>query len=177
MSTPSEVQPVGSSSSGRESGRTVSEWYRVAVNGSGRPASTPAPAVVHARGLAVAQLGRALDDRAERLAQGLVAEADAEHRAPGGRAALDDLDAASGVGRCPRTGADQHAVGLVREGHDVGGVVATHHRLGPELREVLDEVVDEAVVVVDDEDPHGAQPTVRPGGAGRTAEGLGYRGR
>ena len=33
---------------------------------------------------------------------------------------------------------------------DVDGVVADHDRLGAELAEVLDEVVDEAVVVVDD---------------------------
>src|SRR4029450_1007309 len=32
-------------------------------------------------------------------------------------------------------------------------VVAPHHRIGPQLAQVLDEVVDEAVVVVDDEDP------------------------
>jgi SAM-dependent methyltransferase len=35
------------------------------------------------------------------------------------------------------------------------GVVAAHHGLGPELTQVLDQVVDERVVVVDDEDPAG----------------------
>ena len=34
-------------------------------------------------------------------------------------------------------------------------VVAVHDRLGAELAQVLDEVVDERVVVVDDEDPGG----------------------
>ena len=57
---------------------------------------------------------------------------------------------------------------------DVDGVVAEDHGLGPELAQLLDEVVDERVVVVDDEDPGpmgativpGSGPPERPAGAG-----------
>ena len=43
MTRPWAVSPVTSSTSGRPSRSTTSEWYRVAANGTGSPASTPAP--------------------------------------------------------------------------------------------------------------------------------------
>ncbi|OLT03438.1 hypothetical protein BJF90_25235 [Pseudonocardia sp. CNS-004] len=43
MITPPSVRPVTSNSAGSVSGRIDSEWYRVATNGSGRPARTPVP--------------------------------------------------------------------------------------------------------------------------------------
>ncbi len=43
ITIPEAVRPVTSKVSGTVSGSTVSEWYRVAVNGLGRPAKTPAP--------------------------------------------------------------------------------------------------------------------------------------
>ena len=54
------------------------------------------------------------------------------------------------------TGAGRHEHGVGRQVDClVEGqlVVAVHERLGPQLAQVLDEVVDEAVVVVDDQDP------------------------
>ena len=43
MTTPSVDVAVTSSAAGTESGRTTSEWYRVATNGLGRPAKMPYP--------------------------------------------------------------------------------------------------------------------------------------
>jgi len=46
MTTPSSVSAVISSTSGTDARSTTSEWYRVAVNGSGSPANTPLPSCV-----------------------------------------------------------------------------------------------------------------------------------
>ena len=46
---------------------------------------------------------------------------------------------------------------------DVDGVVAEDDRVGPELAQLLDQVVDEGVVVVDDQDPGSHGPTMRTG--------------
>ena len=62
-----------------------------------------------------------------------------------------EAPARSGV---PGPGADEHAVERA-ELVEVDLVVAAHGDLGPELGEVLHEVVDEAVVVVDHEHAHG----------------------
>jgi hypothetical protein len=43
ITIPDGVRPVTSSSAGTEPDSTASEWYRVAVNGEGSPASTPTP--------------------------------------------------------------------------------------------------------------------------------------
>jgi serine/threonine-protein kinase len=117
------------------------------------------PLVVDQGGLAVAQLRGALDDGPVDRAEGLVTQADPEHRPADRGAAADDRGAGARVLGRPGTGTDQHAVDLVDEIDQAVDVVAPHHRLRAELGEVLDEVVDEAVVVVDDEDPH--RPSVR----------------
>ena len=41
---------------------------------------------------------------------------------------------------------------------ELGGVIAPHGAVLAEFTQVLDQVVDEAVVVVDDEDAHGVHP-------------------
>ena len=46
-------------------------------------------------------------------------------------------------------------------GH-VDGVVAVDHRVGAELAQLLDQVVDEGVVVVDDEHPGSHGPAIVP---------------
>ena len=58
---------------------------------------------------------------------------------------------------------DEHGVGPLRPdaGH-VDGVVAEHDRVGPELAQLLDQVVDEGVVVVDDQHPGSHGPTIVP---------------
>ena len=54
-----------------------------------------------------------------------------------------------------RTGRQQDAVGCERHRLGDGHLVVAHHdRVGAELAEVLDEVVDEAVIAVDDEHAH-----------------------
>ena len=67
--------------------------------------------------------------------------------------------------RGPRAGADQDGVDVV-ELVEVDLVVAPDRGVRAELGEVLDEVVDEAVVVVDDEDAHPIHPIF---GAARAA--------
>src|SRR4051812_27630644 len=90
---------------------------------------------------------------AERLGERLVAEADAQRRHAGLGEAPHRLHRDAGLVRRARPRRDDHAVRPAREQRvDVLDVVAHHLELGPQLAEVLDEVVGEGVVVVDDED-------------------------
>src|SRR4051794_29235661 len=100
------------------------------------------------------------DDRAaERLHERLVAEADAERRHARLGEAAHDLDRHAGLVRRARPGRDDHAVeALLEQLVDLRRVVAHGHRLGPQLAQVLDEVVGERVVVVDHQAPHGHPP-------------------
>jgi hypothetical protein len=91
---------------------------------------------------------------AESLPDGLVAEADAK----GGNTLTDFLDQ---LYRDPRlfrragTRRDHYPIRVERGDllrRDL--VVAPHEDLGPELPEILDQVVRKGVVVVYDEDPH-----------------------
>ena len=92
---------------------------------------------------------------AERLDQRLVAEADPQHRRPRLGEGADRLDRDAGLGRRAGAGRDDEAVGAAPEQLvDRGAVVADHLDLRPQLAQVLDQVVGEAVVVVDDEDLH-----------------------
>jgi hypothetical protein len=107
------------------------------------------------RGLAVHELVGVGDGCAEGFGDRLVTEADAEQGLAGGERCGDDRHADS----CRRGGArswgEQHSV-VVREtcGHVIHAecVVAQHLGLSAELQQVAVERVDEAVVVVDDED-------------------------
>jgi hypothetical protein len=122
------------------------------VSGLGRPANRPV----------VLDLGRLAVDRdvaddlaAERLHERLVAEADAERRDPGLGEAAHDLDRHPGLVRRARAGRhDDAVVAVLEQVVDRRRVVAHRHRLGPELTQVLDEVVGERVVVVDHQDFH-----------------------
>ena len=104
------------------------------------------------------QLRRPHDPAAEHLADGLVAEADAEHGHHPGEG-LDARAGDAGVFGPARARGEQHGVGRGRRLVDRERVVAVHDRLGAQLTQVLDEVVDEAVVVVDHEHAHGASVT------------------
>src|SRR4051794_12067908 len=100
---------------------------------------------------------RVADDlAAERLAERLVAQADAEH----GDAALGEranrLDRDARLVRRARPGRDDNAVGLALE-HALL-VVAPHLDLRTQLAQVLDQVVCEGVVVVDHEHLHAQSP-------------------
>ena len=91
-----------------------------------------------------------------RLHERLVAEAYAERWDPGGREAADRLERDPGLVRGARPRRDDHPViATEQQLLDRRVVVAHDLELGAELAQVLDEVVGEAVVVVDDEDPHG----------------------
>ena len=90
---------------------------------------------------------------AEGLRDRLMAQADAEDRGArlGGGAHHRHGDA--GAGRACRARGEQHpGDSEVGEFVDVDGVVAPHDAPDAQLPEVLDQVVDEAVEVVDDED-------------------------
>ena len=131
----------------------------------GQPGEHAGVVVADQRGLAVHDLGRPHDVAAEHLADALVAEAHAE--APGARPAkcADDLVRQAGVLGAAGPGLMSTPSGssstICVEGERVAAV---HERLGAELAQVLDEVVDERVVVVDDEDPgaHGAAQGTGP---------------
>src|SRR5262245_2066312 len=120
-----------------------------------------AAAVVADRGrLAVHLRLRARDRRAVRLADRLVAEADAEDRR--GRAEpLDDLQRHARLIRIARAGGDHDALGTLGDDRVAADRVVAHDlQRRTQLAEVLDEVVREGVVVVDDED-HRSVPAAR----------------
>src|SRR4051794_19199452 len=95
------------------------------------------------------------DPAAEGLDQRLVAQTDAEDRRPLLGEGAHRLDRYAGLRRCAGAGGDHQAVGAALEQlADLGPVVADDLHLGAELPQVLDEVVGEAVVVVDDESLH-----------------------
>src|SRR5262249_41220477 len=108
--------------------------------------------MVHLGELAMHRRGRAHHITAERLADRLVAKADAEHRNVGG-GRIDQIEADAGlVGRAPN-GRPHDRVGL-RADHMVDRdlVVAMHDHVGPEPAQIVDEVEGEAVVIVDQDD-------------------------
>src|SRR5581483_9401299 len=101
---------------------------------------------------------------AERLDQGLVAEADAECRHAGLREGARGLDRDAGLGRRGRAGREHQALRATRHELAHRGLVVSHHLdLGAELAQVLDEVVGEGVVVVAHEDPHDAPAQAQSG--------------
>src|SRR3954454_16328935 len=96
------------------------------------------------------------DGCAERLPHRLMPQADAEGGHAGLGEAAGDREADAGLVRRARAGRDHDAlVGSLEQPVGVGLVVADDLDVRAQLAEVLDEVVGEAVVVVDDEDPHG----------------------
>jgi len=110
--------------------------------------------VVDLAGLAVHQRLGADDLAAEGPADRLVAEADAEDRQVVG-GGLQQVQADAGLVRRAGAGRQEHALRLQAErlGH-AHRVVAVDDGLRPQLVQVVDEVVGEAVVVIDHQD-HG----------------------
>ncbi|GAA3300473.1 hypothetical protein GCM10020295_41320 [Streptomyces cinereospinus] len=121
------------------------------MNGEGRPAKTPLPPVLDQGGLAVQQLGGAVHHPAVGDLHRLHAEADAEDGHPGGGAVPDHVDADAGLLGRAGAGRQQDAVETVVGVRGADLVVAPDLALGTQLVQVLDQVEDEAVVVVDDE--------------------------
>jgi hypothetical protein len=112
--------------------------------------------VVDAARLAVHQRRRADHVATHRLTHRLVTEADSQHR----RRRLEAVDEGETDARFvggARPGRQHDPLG--REGRDLIQaylVVPVDDRLRPQLAEEMDEVVGEAVVVIDDEEFHGA---------------------
>ncbi len=91
------------------------------------------------------------DFAAEMVADGLVAEANAEDRFFPGEGA-DNCERHTGFGRRTGAGREEDAVGVERKGLGRGDlVVAVHTLRHAQLPEALDEVIGEGVEVVDDE--------------------------
>ena len=122
-----------------------------AGDGVGQIGEHAAVVVVHGRDFAVHQLFGADDAAAEGFADGLVAEAHAQNRQPAREMPYRLHRHARFFGRAG-AGAD-HEI-LRREGGDFfkgDAVVAAYQHFLSEFAEVLDDVVGEAVVVVDKE--------------------------
>lgn len=99
------------------------------------------------------QLGRAVHDPAVRHLHRLHPEADPEDGDAGLGAVPDHLDADAGLFGRAGAGRQQYAVEAVLCVQRRHLVVAQDLALGAQLVQVLDQVEDEAVVVVDDENP------------------------
>ena len=107
--------------------------------------------VKNGRGLAVHETVGAHDVAAEVVADGLVAEADAEDGFLTGEG-LDHVERHARLGGRAGAGRDEHAVGV--KGERLGRrdlVVAEDALLHAQLAEVLDQVEGKGVVIVDDE--------------------------
>jgi hypothetical protein len=109
-------------------------------------------------GLAVHQLLRADDVAAKRRANALVAQAHAQDGQLAGKV-LDRSHRDAGLGRRAGAGRNDQAIELpaLQARFDLGHgdlVVAEHFHLGAQFAKVLDDVVGEAVVVVDHQESH-----------------------
>jgi hypothetical protein len=117
--------------------------------------------VMDRRDLAVDRLLAADDFRTESLADGLMAEADAEERDGGVEA--DEIENAAGAGGGAGAGRNDDGSGaLGEERGGLEGVVADDaQRLAGQPLDLLDEIPGEGIVVVDDGDRSGAQERIR----------------
>src|SRR5665213_212107 len=115
--------------------------------------------VVNHRGLAVHDLWRRNHGAAEDLADALVAETDPEHGDPARSEVLNRSRADTGILGTPWARRDQQKIrGEGQQARYVELVVSDHYGLSTELTQVLHKVVDEAVVVVDHENPRRHAP-------------------
>ncbi len=106
-------------------------------------------------GLAVHEAVGPDDVSSEVLADGLVAEADAEDGDLAGEG-FDHGDGDAGFGGRAGAGGDEHAFGLEGDGFFYGDLVVSEDALlDAESTEVLDEVEGEGIVVVDDKQHDG----------------------
>src|SRR5262249_27896548 len=120
------------------------------------PGEQPALVVEDLRGLAVHDPRRADDPAAEHLAHALMAEAHAEQGRCAGESP-DHVHRDPGLVRRARPGRDRARVRRpLGDRVEPDRVVALDRDLGAELAEVLREVVGERVVVVDQQELHGA---------------------
>ena len=126
------------------------------VRGEGSPSKTPAPSWTTSVVLPCIRRSARTTVAAEGLPDGLVSEADAEQRDAGGDGGADQRHRDAGFGGRAGTGRDDDRPRC--QGHRLvhgQGVVPVHHRRHAKFTDILDDVVGEAVVVVEDQQ-HGA---------------------
>ncbi len=137
----------------------------MASKGLGQAGEQAVAGVADHRRLAVHDLAGPHHLAAVELADALVAEAHAEHRHAPAAELVDGGVGDAGVLRAAGAGRDEHRRRLeVDELVERRLVVPVDERVGPQLPQVLDEVVDERVVVVDDEDETHRTKTVPSAG-------------
>src|SRR6266852_5724406 len=101
------------------------------------------------RGLAMHQAARASHGRAESLTDALMAKAYAQNRDLAGHL-MKQCNRNSRLRRSARARRDHDRVGPLRpDSRNVDRVVTAHDNFGPELAQILHEVVGERVVIVD----------------------------
>ena len=106
--------------------------------------------MVHQASFPVQQLRSAIDNSSVNLANGLMAEADAENWHLASKQP-DHVHAHARVGGGARAGGYQHAV-IVSARFRRDGIIALDLDLGTKLGEVLNKVEDERIVIIDDQD-------------------------
>lgn len=121
----------------------------------------PLAGMVHRRGLAVHHLPGTHHLSTERLPQGLMSQTDAENRQLAGEMA-NRLHGNTGlVGRAgPRRDHQPVRPHRLHPGQ-INLVITMHQHLGPQFLQVLDQVIGEAVIVIDHQDPHQRSPSSR----------------
>ena len=152
MIVPSAVSAEISSVRGSDFRSTISEWYRVAVKCCGKFAEDRLVIVMNFAGFSVHHFRRANHPPAKRGADGLMSQADAQHR-NFAREALDQRHADASFFRRAGPGRNHDALG--RELLDFVErdlIVAANFELLPHLAEVLRQVVGERIVVVEKQD-------------------------
>jgi hypothetical protein len=131
----------------------------------GEALENPLVVVVDLVGLAVHQPFGPHDDAARRLANGLMAEADAEERDLA-HEFLDALDGDAGFGRCAGAGGDDQMAWFLSSNLVRGDLVVPVNfdlQTIVDLPQPLDKVVGEGVVVIDEQN-HGRETTGRTNG-------------
>lgn len=100
---------------------------------------------------------------AEGLSDGLVSQTNAEQRGVSFGGGFDKIKADSGVIRIAGAGGDDQSCGIqTKDFIDGDAIVAVDLHFGPQISEILDEVVGEAVVIVDEDDHSPDFMIVRP---------------
>ena len=139
--------------------------------GIGQAGEDALAVVVDLRRLAVHEVGGRNHLAAVGLADALIAQADAEDRDLAGQL-VERRQGDAAVFGAARPGGDEDGVGPLRpDALHVDGVVAEDEGIGPELAQLLDQVVDEGVVVVDDQDPGSHEGGSVPSLKGATGPG------
>jgi len=92
----------------------------------------------------------------EDLSDRLVAETDPEQRQAGFRSRCDHIETNTGLVRIAGTGGENDSIGLVFQNFvDRNPVIAKNRTLFPQFPQIMDEIVGEAVVIIDQNQHNG----------------------